>query len=372
VTASFAYVYDEVGRVPATLSRGRHCRSETWDVPQEPLMLLKSVREIATLANPSEPETVTQRAFDAARTGSATHADLPAARRITERLGWPWSRVLTVAHEPEHQQVHELRPKSPGAYSQDWLTDEHVVAVLTIVAQRLSANTVSKSQYEAECEELLRVDHARWFHGRNLLLPTPRQIVFKAGSWDEALRKAGLELPHERAPRPREKRAPSFPDLMERFYDEYGVQPTLPDLQAFARGNGIPYPDSRRVKFTDGRKEWRAQRRANGLPNPKVVRRRPGRRPGNSRPDYSRDVGAARPGERRLGEHRLSKWSRDDCIASVARYLEHVAGSRSTQRGYTSWAAKQESAPVAATLRLHGGWETMRKLAQERLRAGTP
>jgi hypothetical protein len=86
------------------------------------------------------------------------------------------------------------------------------------------------------------------------------------------------------------------------------------------------------------------------------------------RPDYSRDVGAARPGERRLGEHRLSKWTREDCVASVARYLEQAAGSRSTQRGYSSWAATQESAPVLATLELHGGWETMRKLAQEELR----
>ena len=75
-----------------------------------------------------------------------------------------------------------------------------------------------------------------------------------------------------------------------------------------------------------------------------------GRRLSASRPDYSRDVGAARPGERRLGEHRLSKWSREDCIASVARYLEDAAGSRSTLRGYSRWAAKQESAPVAATL----------------------
>ncbi len=345
----------------------------------EPLMLLCGVREVAALANAGEPETVTQRAFDAARAASSAHADLPGAKRIAERLGWPWSVVLTVAHEPEDRQAHALGAKSRGPTSESWLTEEHVAAVLTIVAGRLSANTVSVTQYQAECEEMLRTDRARWVHGSNLPLPTPREVIYKLGSWDEALRRAGLKLPHERPPRAREKRAPSLPDLMERFHDHYGVEPTVKALQEFARGNGIPYPDPRRVKFSVGRKEWLARRRANGLIAPKVVRRPVGRRPRNGRPtplptprpDYSRDVGAARPGERRLGEHRLSKWTRKDCIASVARYLQHAAGSRSTQRGYSSWAAAQESAPVLATLELHGGWETVRKLAQEELRRQT-
>ncbi len=341
---------------------------------QEPLILLHGVREVAALANPNEPQAVTQRAFDAARKRSTTHANMPPARRITERLKLRWSVLLAVAHKSERWQAHELGAKSQGPTSLSWLTEEHVTAVLQLVAGRLTADTVSIRQYEAECEELLRVDRARWFHGRNLLLPTPRQIVTKVGSWDKALRKAGLKLPHERAPRQREKRAPPLPDLMERFHDKYGVQPTSPELQEFARGNGIPYPDPRRVKFSTGLEEWLAQRRTNDLLDPKVVRRRRGPPPRNSppapRPDYSRDVGAARPGERRLGEHRLSKWSREDCIASVARYLEHAAGSRSTERGYTTWAAAQESAPVLSTVKLHGTWETMRKLAQERLAAG--
>ena len=130
----------------------------------------------------------------------------------------------------------------------------------------------------------MRTDRARWVHGSNLLLSTPREIIHKVGSWDEALRKAALKLPDERAPRVRQKRAPSLPDLMERFHDHYGVQPTFHDLQEFARGNGIPYPDPRRVKFSVGRKERLAQRRANGLPAPKVVGRPVGRRPRNSRP----------------------------------------------------------------------------------------
>lgn len=36
---------------------------------------------------------------------------------------------------------------------------------------------------------------------------------------------------------------------MERFHDYCGVQPTAQDLMAFARGNGIPYPDPRLPAF---------------------------------------------------------------------------------------------------------------------------
>lgn len=353
------------------------CAEEGADnAVMEDLMLLRAVREVAALAKPDEPEAVTQRAFDAAREHSATHAGLPAARRITERFGWPWSLVLTVAHEPEHRQAYELGAKSRGPTSLKWLTEEHVVAVLIIAAGRLSQDTVSKTEYRAEREEMLRTDRARWLNGGNLLLPTTGQIVGKVGSWDEALRKAGLRLPHERTPKPREKRAPSFVDLMERFHDHYGVQPTQQALREFARGNGIPYPDHHHVnhvKFSVGRDEWLAQRRANGLLAPKVERSRPGGSSRDSRPaprpDYSRDVGAARPGERRFGEHRRTKWSREDCIASVTRYLEYTAGSRSTFHGYTSWAATQENAPVVNTLEMHGGWEALRREAQKRMRA---
>jgi hypothetical protein len=335
-------------------------------------MLLQGVREVAAIANPNEPEAVTQRNFDAKRERSTAHAALPPARRITERLKLSWAEVLAIAHAPEAQQNKLLGAKDKSLWATDWLTNEHVAAVLGLAAARLGADTVSVTEYDAERRKLVAADHARWLHGRHLLLPTPKQIVHKTGSWDEALRIAALKVPNKRAPRPREKRAPPLMDLIERFHDHYGVQPHATDLIAFAKGNGIPYPDPRKNKFSVARTEWLAKRRAQGLPDPKRALRPPGRRPKGSSPapcpDYSRDVGAALPGERRLGEHRLSKWSREDCIASVASYLASLGGrEHSTLRGYTTWAAAQESAPVIATVELHGSWETMRKLAQEEL-----
>ena len=188
-------------------------------------MLLRGVREVAALAQPDDPGSVTQRAFDAARARSAAHADLPPARRTTERLGLPWRDVLALAHEPVEEQNKLLGAKDRSLRADDWLTDEHVVAVLGLAAARIGMDTVSLAEYDAERRKLVRANGRR-VNGHGLLLPTPRQIVHKTGSWDEALRLAGLRLPGERAPRTREQRAPSLVDLMERFHDHYGVQPT--------------------------------------------------------------------------------------------------------------------------------------------------
>ncbi|MGH7690211.1 MAG: hypothetical protein ACREN3_11450, partial [Gemmatimonadaceae bacterium] len=233
-------------------------------------------------------------------------------------------------------------------------------AVLRLVASRIAAETVSLSEYRVERARILAEDHARPVNGRHVLIPTDEQVMIVAGSWERGLRLAGLRTTRERAPTKRGK-APALVDLMDRFYDEYGVQPAAKDLRQFARGNGIPYPGTRpRNAFFLAREEWRERRRVNGLPEPTVVKRVGGR--GHKAPDYSRDVGAALAHERRR-----DKWSRDDCVAWVARYLAQLSPcERSTAKGYTDWAAAQELAPVLSTIKLHGGWEAMRREAQER------
>jgi hypothetical protein len=85
-------------------------------------MLLRGVREVAALAHPGEPEAVTQRAFDATRERSTAHADLPPARRITERLGLSWAEVLAVAHAPKKEQNKLLGLKDRAPSSADWLS----------------------------------------------------------------------------------------------------------------------------------------------------------------------------------------------------------------------------------------------------------
>jgi hypothetical protein len=58
-------------------------------------------------------------------------------------------------------------------------------------------------------------------------------------------------------------------------------------------------------------------------------------------------------------------------VAAVARYLSQLRrGERSTERGYADWAAAQPrgDAPAVATIQAFGGWEAVRREAQERTR----
>jgi tRNA nucleotidyltransferase/poly(A) polymerase len=157
----------------------------------DPLVLLRDVREVAALANSNEPEAVTQ------CKRSTAHGALPPARGITERLKLSWTEVLAIAHAPAEEWSKLLGAKDKSLRAIDWLTDEHVAAILGLAAARLGEDTVSVTEYDLERRKLVTADRARW-------LPTPRHIVRKTGSWDEPLRVAGLKSENERDPRPRE------------------------------------------------------------------------------------------------------------------------------------------------------------------------
>jgi hypothetical protein len=330
---------------------------------QDSLHLLQGVREVAAIVSPAEPEAITQRAFDAERERSPSHADLPPARRITERLGLGWREVLAVAHEPEEDQNKLLALKDKAPSSASWLSEKHIAAVLQLVAGRLGADTVSSSEYQVEREKVLAEARARWLHGRNLLLPTERQITYAAGSWDEALRFAGLRDQRKPGATRKKTNAPRLVDLMERFYEAHGVEPTRPTLQEWASASGIPYPSPQgqgRNAFRNAKKAWIERRREDGLPEPKPPSHARGR--STAWPDYSTKKGKPLPGERRR-DH----WDRDSCVAAVARYIAQLPPgkrSRSSSRGYRAWAVEQEHAPVMTTIRYHcKSWEKARRAA---------
>jgi hypothetical protein len=80
----------------------------------------------------------------------------------------------------------------------------------------------------------------------------------------------------------------------------------------------------------------------------------------DERPDYSEDVGAARPGERRIPR----RHSIEDCVAAVLTYLAQLGvGERSTKLGYQKWAASQDNAPSYSAFDQHGGWGRVREMA---------
>ncbi|MGA2455609.1 MAG: hypothetical protein ABSG93_19055 [Solirubrobacteraceae bacterium] len=326
---------------------------------QDPLVLLDGVREVAALASPADPEAATQRAFDAERERSSEHAALPPARRITEQLRLPWREVLAVAHAPDGEQNKLLATKTREP-EQDWLSDEHVAAVLQIAATRLRTDTLSRGEYRTERSRILEENRRRSVR-KGLLLPTDNQIVLYVGSWEAALGLAGLRTTWTPGPTTRGK-APTLVELIDRFYDAHGLEPSNTVLQQFARANAVPFPAAHtRSPFKTARAEWRRQRQAQGLPEARRVARAAR---GQKATDYSYDVGdTVRP-----EEQRRNKWTREDCVEWVAKYIGQLGtGERSTAAGYTDWAATQELAPVMRTIRYHcGSWEAARREALKR------
>lgn len=320
----------------------------------EPLVLLRGVREVSERADRLAPQAVSQRAFDAARAGSG-FPDLPAAHNIARSLRISWAETLSLAHADESERAWRLALKQRVA-AQDWLNEGYIAYTLSVVALRLGTRSLSISQYRMERERMLAADHARWLHGRRLFIPNDEQVTTRAGSWPAALRLAGLEEPDEWDG----LRAPSLVDLMDRFHAHYGTRPVQGDLQAFARGNGIPYPDSRRQGFREALAAWTKKRAQEGLPAPCPPP------PLGERPDYSRDLSAGQPGERRRPNVR----DQEECVAWMRRYLEELPdGARSSQRSYRDWSTGRERAPSASTIGRYGGFTRVRALAQEGMRA---
>lgn len=326
----------------------------------DPLVLLRRVREVAAIANPADPLSATQRAFDSARARSTAHGGLPTARQIAAELKLPWRRVLALAHEPDARQAHLLGLHSREWAPQGWLTAARAKFALRLAAGRRRAATLTMDAYEAERSALLAADRRDYLHGRRLRLPSADAIRLVAGGWDAAL--ALAELPTtQRTPRTIKQTIASRLDVMDRFHDHYGEQPTQRALLAFARSNGIPMSNEHGRPWSETVAEWRQRRRERGQPEPRDAKRRGGR--GAKAPDYGADVGAARPGEQ---PHR-GKWSDEaTCVAWVAHYLASLpAGEHSTQHGYRRWASQHPGAPSPSRLAQHGGWEAMRRASQQ-------
>lgn len=334
----------------------------------EPLLLLRCIREVSLLAGADAPEAVSQRAFDTAaqrlRTSNIDRGKLPAARQIARELRLPWRDVLALAHKPQARQAHALGLRRREWVPEGWLTVERVCFALQLVAGRRGVVTLTMGTYDAERDALIATDARDYLHGRRLRLPDAEALRIAAGGWDAALTLAGLTT-SVRPPQAIKQTILPRLDVMDRFHDYYGEQPTKRALEAFARGNGIPMSDESKRPWSETIKAWRQRRRERGLREPCVAARKGGR--GVKAPDYSADVGAACAGEQ---PHR-GKWSDEEaCVAWVARYLASLpTRGRSTQDGYRRWASQHPGAPSPSRFAQHGGWESVRRGALKQLAA---
>lgn len=143
-------------------------------------------------------------------------------------------------------------------------------------------------------------------------LPTAEQLDTFAGGWDAALAQARMAPRQGLGGHRAHVRPVPIVDVLDRCYEHHGTEPTLRELELFARANGIPFPRKQRGRpYADYVTEWKDARIARGLSAPD------GPPPTHERPDYSRDVGAALHGERRANK----EWAdRDEVVECVTRY----------------------------------------------------
>ncbi len=317
-------------------------------------MLLQRVGDVARAANAVEPTTVTQRAFDAERQRAKCFSDVPTARATAHKLRLGWQEIMELAQEPVPTQKRRLAKKE-GEGREEWLTEEHVAAMLGIVAARLGTDSLTREEYAAEREQILAENKQR---ARQTPIPTVDQIrrvardrvpgdksgtTSYAGSWERALRLAGLK------PRAKPKLkivGVASVELLERAYKAHGTQLTGADLEVFARANNIPHRRDHKRPWEETVAEWKRNREDEGLPVPA------GPPPLAERPDYSKDVGAALPGERRSAQ-----WTAVACVAALADYVEQLPpGQRAGIKHYRAWQTGRTHTPYFVTLRQHGGW----------------
>ena len=323
-----------------------------WD----PLLLLRVVREVSESAGVEEPAAIAQRPWDLAREQHELWSEAPQAKRVAERIGLSWAKVLEAAFSETRSQGVVLGQMARDRSEDGWFNQDYCIFALALIARRLEAETLRTHEYAAERERMLKEDARYWRHGRHLRLPTSDQIQKVTESWDDALRLAGLSpLPPTPA-----HRAPSMVELLDRCYEVYGTQPTKRELTAFAHGNGIAFP-RRVVTWSVSVAEWKQSLHDRGLSVPD------GPPPRGQRPGYADDVGAGLEGERR----RTTWDDRRVCVEWVARFLrELLPGQRADIRSYQDWRRFNLGAPTYDTLHRNGGWAAARRDA-ERLLAET-
>ncbi len=320
----------------------------------DPDLLLEIVAEIARAVRPLDPERVAQRPWDRGRARSARFTDAPPARRIAESLGLSRPEVVRIALLPPGTRERTLG-RQLGEDNQNWLTEDYIAHVLRLIASNLDVRTLTPAQYRAERSRLLTADASRSRHGGQLRLPNENQLTTAAGGWHRALRLAGLSGGQGRGGM-RGVQPGSIVELIERCFAHHGAQPTSRDVVVFAKANGIPFPRPKRP-WNDELREWKEERRAQGLPVPSQYPNKA------NRPDYTQDVGAARPGERR---HMTGPQPTEEVAEWVAKYLRELPrGQRASKRGYDTWARGVNGAPWASLFDKHGGWSAVLATARE-------
>jgi len=202
-----------------------------FTVKHRPEVLLAIVRDVLLAADAQAPDTVSQRAYDAAR-ADAGHPKSPRADRIAARLGVPWPTLRDrVANHKNPGYALALANKQRARRV---LTLAEAAAAIRTAASRLGVEQLSPDDYERARQEV-NADIARRHRHAAHIAPLPSVDTIRVGlGWDQALAASGL------APKPTPRRVamPRWRAVVL-FVEHYGFRPTLYEVRWFGRHHRI-------------------------------------------------------------------------------------------------------------------------------------
>jgi hypothetical protein len=194
-------------------------------IRRSPLELLELVAVIARHANPDDPQSVSQRAWDAARAVSDERA--PRAHAISQRLGVPWRTVLRVALGNPDDAWRQLTSHQADK-GRKGITLDAVIVAMRQAALRLGDSHLDRGQYRAAREQIMAASRGarrgRASHAEDAM-PTLNQLDFVLRQhdldWAQALERAELAS-HSTT---RKRRALSAEEAVRAFVEDFGAVP---------------------------------------------------------------------------------------------------------------------------------------------------
>jgi hypothetical protein len=337
------------------------------------LALLNLVAVVAKTGRGSEPELITQRAWDAAR-AQAGYSDAPSARQIVRRLEIPWAELLELCLESKDPGKALGRREGVGV--ENWATEEEAISNLRVVAGRLGVKTLTPDQYESDRQALISADQRRWLHGGNLEMVTIGQIETLFGSWDEALERAGLEPRKSPTPKPR---GLGLLEALDLFLAENGGLPNRAEFERWARNGRLVIAREKGKSWEAVLTDLRAERDARGQWTPPAItfQRRRGRRrrDGGTNPSPLALASSSSTSSTSLDElprRSNGRPTESDLEQAMRAFLNWLpSNERPTQRTYRRYCREHPGTPWPSAFDAHGGWGTVRDRVLTEKRAPT-
>jgi hypothetical protein len=326
----------------ATLERDDHGRFRS---EQGYHGVLDAVAEVVRVACANdEPMPIGRRRYDSAR--AALDNGAPSAQALSKRFGMPLASVIEIALAPAHNRVAEIGADKSAQVSDEMPTDLMLKALCA--AHRDLGTIPGAYEYDTWADHFLSGRRragllAFW-------LPHSVTITSRLGSWDHALRQAGLLAPEAEMPRwpAHAPTAPSVLESLDACIEEIGVLPGMSYFLEWCRRKDIPVGGN----LTP----WR-----NIVECVRVLRAARGAStPGRAVPARWAPALPKQTAIKKRGRARREYWTRDACLEALVYYGKtYLKGQEPRQRHYRARAKGNENLPSPSTLQKQGRFQDL-------------